>query len=311
MKLLVKLTLLLFASSCASNNRNADLKSENGIINSGGIPFRYVIQGKGNPILVIGSSSYYSKSFSDNLKDHFEMIFIDSRHFIPEYEPSEDELTGLNLDTWADDVEMMRKELGLGKIIVAGHSIHAQIALRYSSKYPENVKKLVLICGVPYSFNEFTDQAKEYWDKEADDNRKSISKLRLQKLESIRKNTPPNKQFSAEYTHNSHLYWADPNYDAGYLLDDLLTSPKAFNVLFRSVPTRQESLNIFQNLTMPVLVICGNLDFSIPHTVWETLIQNSRIDYKLIMNAGHNPQTENTSVAQFDSLLIEWIPDND
>jgi proline iminopeptidase len=257
-------------------------------------------------VFVIGSSGY-SRFFSGNLRDHYEMIFSDSRHFIPEYHPSQKELAALSLDTWADDVEMIRKELDLDKIIVIGHSVHAQVAMRYAARYPENVRSLVLICGVPYASGQFAEETRSYWEREADDKRKSLSKLQLRRLDSLLKITPAEKQFSVSYANKSHLYWADPNYDAGYLADGFVTSPGAFNVLFRSALSRQESLRTIENLRMPVLVICGDLDFSIPHTVWEQLLLSSGIDYRLMKNAGHNPQTESTTVEQFDELLIDWV----
>ena len=55
------------------------------------------------------------------------------------------------LETWADDLEALRAELGIEKWAVFGHSVHAQIALAYASRYPERTSHLVLIGGVPYA----------------------------------------------------------------------------------------------------------------------------------------------------------------
>ena len=59
------------------------MKSQ-GKIEIDGIQFTYAKQGNGDPLMVIGSSTYYPKAFSDSLKDNYEMIFVDSRHALPD-----------------------------------------------------------------------------------------------------------------------------------------------------------------------------------------------------------------------------------
>lgn len=91
--------------------KNADL--DVGILRLNGVDFRYVREGEGPPIVVIGSSTYYPRAFSPALREHFELIFVDSRHFIPSYQPTEKELESLTLETFADDIEALRTHLRL------------------------------------------------------------------------------------------------------------------------------------------------------------------------------------------------------
>ena len=305
---LIVLTLIL---GC-SDKREAEVSLDSqGIIESNGIEFKYVRQGKGEPLLVIGSSVYYPKAFSDSLKDRFQIVCIDSRHFIPDYNPTDDELRSMNLTTWADDLEVAREKLNLDKVTVIGHSIHAQIALEYASKYPDNVKRLVMICGVPFSPPEYSEEAKELWATEADENRKRILALRTKQLDSVLRATPADKQFAINYLINAPLYWANPNYDASYLLNDLTTSPRAFGKLASSIPTRQDIIDKLNRLKMPTLVILGKLDFAIPHTAWEKILQNTTVDYQLMREASHNPQTETATAPEFDSIVSTWILNNE
>ena len=154
MNKIIQLCFLITLSSCLSKNRNqTESLDTNGSINIDGVEFKYERRGLGKPVVVIGSASHYSKAFSKSLGDKYEFIFIDGRHFIPSYNPTEEELNSLNLSTWAEDVEHMRMELGLNKVSVVGQSIHAQIALEYAYKYPEYVDKLIMICGVPYEMS--------------------------------------------------------------------------------------------------------------------------------------------------------------
>ena len=150
--------------------KNAD--SDVGILRRDGVDFHYVREGEGPPIVVIGSSTYYPRAFSPALREYFELIFVDSRHFIPSYQPTEKELESLTLETFADDIEALRTHLAIDKWTVLGHSVHAQIALAYATKYPERTSHLVLVAGVPYSFAELGEVQENFWNKHASQKRK-------------------------------------------------------------------------------------------------------------------------------------------
>lgn len=40
-----------------------------------GFELNYCIKGQGQPILVVGSSVYYPRLFSENFSQHFQLIF--------------------------------------------------------------------------------------------------------------------------------------------------------------------------------------------------------------------------------------------
>lgn len=42
-----------------------------------GFELRYCVEGSGLPAIVIGSSIFYPRSFSENLRKHLRMAFID------------------------------------------------------------------------------------------------------------------------------------------------------------------------------------------------------------------------------------------
>jgi proline iminopeptidase len=47
------------------------------------------------------------------------------------------------LEQVVDDVEMLRQQLGLGPLVVIGHSGHAYIAIEDGKKYPANTSHVV------------------------------------------------------------------------------------------------------------------------------------------------------------------------
>ncbi|GMN11592.1 alpha/beta hydrolase [Croceitalea sp. MTPC9] len=51
----------------------------------------------------------------------------------------------ITYDHHIEDVELLRKELGLQKLTLLGHSMGSVLASAYAKKYPEHVEKLVLV----------------------------------------------------------------------------------------------------------------------------------------------------------------------
>ncbi len=56
-----------------------------------GFELHYCIKGQGEPILVVGSSVYYPRLFSENLSQHFQLIFLDHRGFVKPPRPLKQE----------------------------------------------------------------------------------------------------------------------------------------------------------------------------------------------------------------------------
>ena len=97
-------------------------------------------------MIVIGSSAYYPRVFSQGLRKHLRLVFLDHRGFAPP--PGNVDTSAFALDKLVEDVGNLR-ELGLGRIAVMGHSGHAYIALEYAKKYPANVSHVIMIGIAP------------------------------------------------------------------------------------------------------------------------------------------------------------------
>ena len=123
------------------------LAQDNGIIQADQFKLRYVIEGEGQPAIVIGSSRYYPRTFSENLRKHIRFVFLDHRGFVPS--PGNVDTTDYALDLIIKDIELTRQQLGLGKIMIIGHSGHSYMALEYAKAYPENVTRVVMIGIAP------------------------------------------------------------------------------------------------------------------------------------------------------------------
>ena len=77
------------------------------------------------------------------LADHMQLIYVDHRgHGRSAPEPDEGRLT---LDENVEDLEALRRHLGLGPVAVIGTSYGGMVAMAYAARYPASVSRLVLI----------------------------------------------------------------------------------------------------------------------------------------------------------------------
>jgi proline iminopeptidase len=269
------------------------------------VDLHYIREGEGPPIVVMGSSTYYARAFSQNLREHFELIFVDTRNMLSSYQPTEEELESLTLETFADDLESVRTQLEIDEWTVLGHSIQAQIALTYASKYPERTSRLVLVAGVPFSIAEVMEIQEVFWNEHASPERKELHAANRSAIESALAAAPEGRRFVVDYVGNAALFWADPTYDSTPLWEGVETGP-AFGRLAEVVLSRSEARSVLESIEMPTLLVLGQLDFGIPHVAWDEIRSDlPSLTYVLLPEDGHNPQTE--APDRFDRQLIDWM----
>ncbi|MEC0093934.1 alpha/beta fold hydrolase, partial [Paenibacillus macquariensis] len=128
---------------------------------SDGFELNYCVKGTGKTILVIGSSVYYPRLFSDNLMRRFQFFFLDHRGFVRPSRSLEPE--DYTLDKVLSDIEKAREALDLTDFIILGHSGHAFMALEYAKKYPDHVAKVVLLNSAPTNSSERQHQSSTFF----------------------------------------------------------------------------------------------------------------------------------------------------
>ena len=135
--------------------------------------------------------------------------------------------------------------------------------------------------------------------------RRALLEARLATLDEVVAAAPPTRSFAVDYHHRSPVFWADPEYDATALLAGLENGP-AFDRLVGTLPHRAAARARLERITAPILLVLGRLDFAIAYTAWEELIEGlDGIDYVLMEEDSHNPQTE--SPDRFDPILTGWL----
>jgi proline iminopeptidase len=109
-----------------------------------------------------GGTHEFYENFPKLLKD-VEIYFYDQLGSYYSDQPKDTSIW--NIDRFADEVEEVRKGLGLKGFYVLGQSWGGRLAEIYTAKYPKYVKGLILSnCGIPLkdtvNFKKFTNEAR-------------------------------------------------------------------------------------------------------------------------------------------------------
>jgi len=274
-----------------------------GIVAVKGAELAYVREGHGPSLLVVGEARFYARAFSQRLRQHYDLIFLDQRYFVPGFTPDAS-AAPLTLDDFAEDVEVARRQLGIERMAVLGHGLNGQVALAYARLHPDRTSHLILACSVPYAQADYREAVERFYEVEASAQRKRALEEGRTGLDAVLAATGPTKQFAVRFLAHGPLYWADPTYDATALLAGVETGP-AFWSLLRAVPSAAVVRRSLEQLRLPVLVILGKLDFAIPYPVWEPVVAGlDHVTCILLDEDSHIPQAE--SPERFDARLLDW-----
>ncbi len=185
-----------------------------GAIDVDGFQLRYVIEGSGIPTIVVGSSLYYPRVFSQNLRKYLRLVFMDHRGFVPVPGPVDN--ASFALDVLLDDLEHMRRTLSLERIMIAGHSGHGYMALEYAKKYPEHVSHVILIGLGPDQSAESHKAADQYWEDSVCPERKAFLEENLRHLPKEIQ-AQPDRRFIIYMLRTGARSWYNFRFDATHL----------------------------------------------------------------------------------------------
>lgn len=117
-----------------------------GYVDAQGVLLYYKSIGAGHPLMILhggpGASHEYFLPYLLPLARNHKLIFVDERGSGAS-EKLED-VKAYTVDAMVEDVEAVRKVLGLGKMALLGHSYGGALAQAYALKYQENLDHLIL-----------------------------------------------------------------------------------------------------------------------------------------------------------------------
>ena len=279
---------------------------DEGTIEAGPFTLRYRIEGTGHPTIVIGSSLYYPRAFSQRLRDHLRMVFMDHRGFAPSPGPVDN--SEFALETLVDDVERLRTHLGLGQVAVIGHSGHAFMALEYGKKYPQHTTHVVMIGISPVLGDGMLEEAEKNWQSLASADRKAAELENMECLsDSELAALPPSQAFIQGYIRNAARVWHDPRCDCTPLWEGVAVNIDMFDHVWGDLFTKIDVTAGLQGFDRPVFMALGRHDFIVaPPSSWDPILPLfSDVTVQVFEESGHTPQFEEPE--RFDRELLRWM----
>ncbi|OAB27733.1 alpha/beta fold hydrolase [Paenibacillus macquariensis] len=271
---------------------------------SDGFKLNYCVKGTGKTILVIGSSVYYPRLFSDNLMRRFQFFFLDHRGFVRPSRSLEPE--DYTLDKVLSDIEKAREALDLTDFIILGHSGHAFMALEYAKKYPDHVAKVVLLNSAPTNSSERQRQSSTFFHETASPERKEQFNKNIALLEyDIQKD--PERRFVHMCVRMGAQSFYDYSFDAAYMWEDVYTNMPIIDHLWGEAFGELDMLKSLAGCHKPVFIGLGRYDYLVaPVSLWDQVeVMYENVKKVIFEYSGHNPMFEEPQC--FDKELTDWI----
>lgn len=285
---------------------NAPRSAGTGTISAGPFQLPYLIEGAGSPAIVIGSARYYRRAFSQNLRNHLRLVFMDHRGFAPS--PGPVDTSEFELEKLADDVERLRQELGLGRVAVIGHSGHAYMALEYAKKYPERTSHVVMIGISPNLSQAIAELADKSYHALADPDRLAAEQQNMRSLSNEELAAlPPDQAFVRGYIRNAARTWYDPRFDCTFLWEGVTPNMDMFRYVWGKLFAEIDISQGLEQFDRPVLLALGRYDFIVaPPSSWDAVKSKFKnLTIRIFEKSGHTPQFEDPEL--FDREFLNWM----
>ena len=286
--------------------QNAPSAANTGSISTGAFELPYLIEGAGHPAIVIGSVRYYPRAFSQNLRKHLRLVFMDHRGFAPS--PGPVNTSEFELEKLVDDVEMLRQHLGLGRVVVIGHSGHAYMALEYAKKYPGWTSHVVMIGIAPNLSQASAELADKNYCALADADRLAAEQQNMllisnEELAAL----PPDQAFIRGYIRNVARVWYDPRFDCTSLWAGVTINMDMFGHVWGKLFAEIDVSRGLEEFDRPVFLALGRYDFIVaPPSSWDPVKSKFKnLTIRIFERSGHTPQFEEPEL--FDRALISWM----
>jgi proline iminopeptidase len=139
--------LLGLAASAISSATVAANERSDGFVNAGdGARLYYVEKGTGPDVLVAPVALYLEPHLLDELAAKRRVIFYDPRN---RGRSDAADLSSVSLDRQIEDLEALRKALGIEKMALLGWSGLGMEMAVYALRYPQHVTRLIQVSAVP------------------------------------------------------------------------------------------------------------------------------------------------------------------
>lgn len=269
-------------------------------VNIRGVPHYYEWIGQSEslpsgikPVMVFihgwAGSDRYWRSTAEALTDQFDCLLYDMRGFgrspLPVPTPDAVEAIGYELESYADDLNLLLNALELPQVYLNAHSMGASVATFFLNQYPERVAKAILTCSGIFEYDEKAFNAFYRFGGYV----VSFRPGWLSKIPFV------DQMFMARFLHKPI-----PKSERVAFLEDFLQASHeaAMGTIFTSVSKKATEVmpQEFSKLSVPTLLISGEYDQIIPADMGtQAAALSDRVEHIIIPNTSHFPMLEDTS----------------
>jgi proline iminopeptidase len=262
----------------------------------------YESEGSGQPLILIsggpGISHDYFHPYFSALRDSYRIIYFDA--FGRGKSDRAKDRSEYTLARDVEDVEGLRKALGLGKINLLGHSYGGVVAQSYALRFPDSVRRLMLVdtlfsaemwqANDDNSNHELRNQFPETWEK--------IQQVRAQGFNTCSKEYQDVSDVSPAFLmfYNASTFEKLMHSD-GSVNNDVycaITGDDA-DFLVSSDMGRFDFRLDLKKLTIPTLILTGRYDrVAIPRWTVQYKRYAPQAQFVMFEKSGHFPFIEET-----------------
>ncbi|HEY4241603.1 MAG TPA: alpha/beta hydrolase [Kofleriaceae bacterium] len=274
----------------------------------GDIDIFYTIAGTGPTCLVpsLAGTPIYERTFTPALQDVMQMVFVELRG----NRTAAGDADALTLERVVDDLEGVRRALGLGRVAVLGHSAHCFLAFDYAARYPEATSHVLSVAGAPGMTPGVFGRAATYWELVASPERKRIlAENRAKLTEEVMARLTPSERIVVPYAANGPMCFPDPTYDCTPLWDG---HEQMSDRVFARFWGPQAQFGTFDpeaslpKIVAPTFVAQGVFDFITPPHVWAGELEKlPHATFQAFERSGHYPQLDEREL--FGASVARWL----
>lgn len=264
----------------------------------GGAELYYAVRGSGPTCLVLSAvgSEPYKRMTPPPLSERFRLVYVDLRGG----GRSSGEPTDLTFEVLAEDLDAVRRALGVDRVAVLGHSILGVLAIEYGKRRPENVSH-VIVAGTPPSGDmaSVTAESSAFFEKHA-------SQARKQQLRDNMASLPEGASMGETMYAQTPMRFYDARFDAAPLFADAEFRPALLGHIMGKLTPSWNIRDGSSSQQVPLLIAHGRHDYTIPHTLWDGVVDElPNATLRLFGESGHQPFFEEPQL--FSEVVSQWM----
>jgi proline iminopeptidase len=245
----------------------------------------FTTRGQGPTCLVLSGigTEPYERQMPAALDDRVRLAFVDLRGS----GRSTGAVADLTFDVLCDDLEAVRRAVGVERVAVLGHSAVSALAFEYARRRPESVSHAVLVGGSTIGdMAALQERSRAHFEANASPERKQKLAANLARL-------PPAASPGAAVLAQTPMRFYDADADGSVVFRGALVKPEVIPHLLGKMLPGWDAASAASSLRAPALIAHGRHDYVVPWTLWEDVAPRlPAASLRIFEKSGHQPFLE-------------------